>query len=82
MKKKTTNQRFAYILLDNIEPSSYQRNTNPTQVANIVNQFDGAKLGVITVSLRDGKYRAIDGQHRLAALRSLNYSHALWENAS
>ena len=79
MKKKTTSQRFAYIPLTSIEPSEYQRATSPSQVGNIVNNFDEAKLGTLTVSTRNGRHFIIDGQHRLSALRILNYTHALCE---
>ena len=79
MKRKTTNQRFAYILLTQIEPSDYQRATNSKQVCNIVNHFDEHKLGTLTVSLRDGNYYIIDGAHRLSALRTLKFTHALCE---
>lgn len=79
MEKKTTKQQFSFIPLMKIEPSNYQRTTNHSQVKNIVKYFDEAKLGTLTVSLRDEKYYIIDGAHRLSALRALNYSHALCE---
>ena len=79
MEKKTTNQNFTYVPLTKIEPSNYQRTTSHTQVKNIIKYFDEAKLGTLTVSLRDGKYYIIDGAHRLSALRALKYSHALCE---
>ena len=79
MEKKTPNQQFAFIPLAKIEPSDYQRTTNHAQVKNIVRNFDEAKLGTLTLSSRDGKYSVVDGSHRLAALRALNYSHALCE---
>jgi len=79
MKKKSTNQRLAYIPLAKIEPSDYQRATKSTQVSNIVKNFDEAKLGTLTVSHRDGKYYIIDGAHRLSALRTLHYTHAICE---
>jgi len=75
---KPTNQRIEMIALANMEPDSgYQRPTNPDQVAHIVNTFKEAKLGVITVSMRDGKYHILDGGHRTKALRALGYTHAL-----
>lgn len=76
MEKKITNQSFALISLDKIQPSEYQRSTNPKQVQNIVDNFDEAKLGTLTISSRDGKLFIIDGAHRLSALRQLEYSHA------
>jgi len=79
MKKKATNQNFAHIPLAKIEPGTYQRPTKAEQVNNIVKNFDEAKLGTLTVSRRDGKYYIIDGAHRLSALRTLGYTHAICE---
>jgi hypothetical protein len=79
MKNKIPHQRFVYLPLANIEPSNYQRPTNPKQVDNIVQYFDEAKLGTMTVSKRDNKTAIIDGAHRLAALRRLEYTHAVCE---
>ena len=79
IKKKATSQRFEFIPLENIEPSDYQRSTNSRQVGNITKFFDEARLGILTVSLRDGRYSIIDGAHRLSALRNLKYTHALCE---
>ena len=36
-------------------------------------------MGTLTISKRDGRYFAVDGQHRLSALRILNYTHAVCE---
>lgn len=77
MNEKPTHQHIALIALALIEPSDYQRPTNPTQVENIVKRFDEAKLGVLTVSDRDGKYHIIDGAHRACALRAFGFTHAL-----
>ena len=79
MIKKTTTQRFALVSLAKIEPSDYQRSTRAAQVKNIVQNFDEAKLGTLTLSKRDGKYYIIDGAHRLSALRTLQYTHAACE---
>lgn len=50
---------------------TYQRQLAPTRVARMVAEFDPSLVGVIEVSLRDdGTYAVIDGQHRLAAVRS------------
>lgn len=73
---KTTSQRIASLPLTDIVLSDYQRGTNARQVNNIVKKFDEAKLGTLTVSDRDGKYRLIDGAHRARALRILGYTHA------
>ena len=74
---KTAIQRIELLELKRIEPSGYQRTTNSVQVANIVKRFDEAKLGTLTVSERDGKYHIIDGAHRVRALHTLGYTHAL-----
>lgn len=74
---KSTAQNLEHIKLSECVPTDYQRSTNHTQVANIIKRFDEAKLGALTVSLRDGKYHIIDGLHRSVALKSLGYTHAL-----
>jgi len=79
MNKKATTQRFALVPLAKIEPSDYQRATKSAQVDSIVQNFDEAKLGTLTLSQRDGKYYIIDGAHRLSALRTLHYTHAICE---
>lgn len=76
---KTTNQKFLFIPLSDIEPSDYQREINSKQVSNIVANFDEAKLGTLTVSYRDGRFFIVDGAHRLSALRSLKFTHGLCE---
>ena len=75
--KKATSQQLAHIPLAKIEPSNYQRPINTARVDSIVQNFDEAKLGTLTVSRRDGRYIAVDGQHRLMALRALDYTHAV-----
>ena len=79
MKKKATNQRFALVSLAKIEPSDYQRATKSAQVESIIKNFDEAMLGTLTLSKREGKYYIIDGAHRLSALRTLQYTHAVCE---
>ena len=79
MNTKITNQRFELIPLDKIESGKYQRPTNAAQVENIVKNFDEAKLGTLTLSLRNGRHFIIDGQHRLVALRQLEYTHCMCE---
>lgn len=46
---------------------TYQHPLNKRRVQKIANNFDPAKLGLIEVSYRDGKYYVYDGQHRLTA---------------
>lgn len=74
---KSTRQHIEHISLEECVPTNYQRTTNDRQVAGIAENFDEAKLGVLTVSLRDGKYHIIDGLHRSKALKQLGYTHAL-----
>lgn len=76
-KIKYTSQNFEYIKLNDCYPADYQRLTNDNQVNKIINNFDEAKLGVLTVSYRNGKYYIVDGLHRSVAMRKLGYSHAL-----
>ena len=76
---KLTGQRIEHIPLEKIKPCDYQRPTHPAQVAGIVKYFDEARLGTLTVSLRDGVYYLIDGSHRISALRTLGYTHASCE---
>jgi len=73
---KTTSQRLEQIALAECVPTNYQRATNDGQVADIVREFDEAKLGILTVSLRDGSYHIVDGLHRSKALKALGYTHA------
>ena len=75
IEAKHTAQRIEQVALNQIVPGIYQRPTHPTQVANIVKSFDEAKLGMLTVSQRDGKFHLIDGSHRLSVLRTLGYTH-------
>ncbi len=50
----------------------YQRDLRPQRVKAIAKAFDAAQLGVLEVSVRDDDtYVVFDGQHRLAALRTL-----------
>lgn len=48
-----------------------QRGMRLSHVNTIVAKFDADKLGYIVVSLRDGRYYIVDGQHRVEALRKL-----------
>jgi len=76
IEPKITGQCIKYLPLDELEMGDYQRDTDSKQVADIVAGFDRAKLGVLTVSQRDGAYYLIDGGHRSTALRKLGYTHA------
>ena len=73
---KTTKQHIEHVELSKCVPTEYQRLTSEIQVKKIAGGFKEAKLGVLTVSLRDGKYHIIDGLHRAKALKILGYTHA------
>ena len=70
------NQRIQLIELDKCVPTDYQRATSGRQVEKIISEFDEARLGVLTVSLRDGHLHVVDGLHRSLALKTLGYTHA------
>jgi len=73
---KTPNQHIRLIALDECVPTNYQRTTSDQQVAKIISEFDEARLGVLTVSLRDGHAHIVDGLHRSLVLKELGYTHA------
>lgn len=50
----------------------YQRQVSQRQVNKLIRHWDSKFLTPLVVSLRDGKYYLIDGQHRLAAMRKMN----------
>lgn len=51
-----------------------QRVLDPRRVRAIAGDFDPDSVGVVTVSRRDnGTYVVVDGQHRLAAMRTLGF---------
>ena len=76
IEPKLTEQRIEYLALDDLQLADYQRDTDSKQVASIVGNFNRAKIGILTVSLRNGIYHTIDGGHRSVALRTLGYTHA------
>jgi hypothetical protein len=73
---RLTSPRIEHIELSKCIPTNYQRLTSPKHVSNIVKHFNEAKLNLLTISLREGKYYIIDGLHRAEALRALRYTHA------
>jgi len=75
--EKSTRQILKNVALAACVPTNYQRGTDDAQVADIVNGFDEARLGALTVSLRDGNYHIVDGLHRSKAMKALGYTHAL-----
>jgi hypothetical protein len=50
-----------------------QRELNQARVDHLVASFDLEQMGNPTVNYRDGWYWVIDGQHRVEALRQLNF---------
>ena len=65
-------QKIESIMLKDIQVDEYQRNVSDTRAQRIACEYDPAKVGVLIVSHREGKYYIIDGQHRLNAMRILN----------
>lgn len=60
------------LAIDKLITDEYQRtseNNSPTKIRKMAREFDAAQLGTITVSLRNGKYYVVDGQHRVLASR-------------
>jgi hypothetical protein len=53
--------------------SAAQRDVNQARVDKLAAHFDLEQLGNPTVNLRDGHYWIIDGQHRIEALRQLDF---------
>jgi len=74
---KSTNQNIKLIALDEIiTQSGYQRPISSVQVEKIISNFDENRLGVLTVSYRDGVYYIVDGACRVQIMRNLGYTHA------
>ncbi len=69
-------QKIENIMLSEITVGAYQRNVSDARALRIAKAFDTAKVGVLIVSKRDGKYYIIDGQHRLNAMRIHNVESA------
>ena len=49
----------------------YQRPLNQKKVDKIIREWNPRKLTPVVVSLRDGKFNILDGQHRLSAMRRM-----------
>jgi hypothetical protein len=69
-------QDLQQVSFNQCAPANYQRATSDRQVAEIVKNFDGAKVGALLVSFRDGYYYIVDGLHRSKAMKILGYTHA------
>jgi len=59
------------IPIDQIELDKYQRTTDPKRVSLIAQEFDWDAFDPIKVSMRNGRYYAVDGGHRVQVLRLL-----------
>jgi len=64
---------FENLDLKKIRIPGYQRTVDMLRVKKIAKDFDSKKVGVLTVSCRDGENWIIDGQHRLVTLITLGY---------
>lgn len=69
MKKQFNATDIKYIHIDQLRSANYQRVPVKRNVTKISDRFDPQKLGVIDVSLRNGNYYVVDGQHRVIAAR-------------
>ena len=59
--------------------SNAQRELREHMAEKIAANFDPDKLGVPVLSHRDGRYWVVDGQHRIAALKHMDYGDQLIE---
>lgn len=65
-------QSIREVTLTDVITGNYQRPISQSRVMKIIRSFDPAKLGVLLMNHRtDGKYAVLDGQHRLAVLRTM-----------
>jgi hypothetical protein len=76
---KTIQPTYEMLPIEILSIEEYQRTMQPSRIKKIVKEFDGKRLGVLTVSFRNGKHSVIDGQHRLMALRVMNTEYAMCE---
>ena len=49
----------------------YQRPVEPEDVDKLIRKWDPALLTPLVISFRDGEFRVVDGQHRIAAIRKM-----------
>lgn len=79
MKNNDVKITYEFLRVDSINIPDYQRGIIPTKIKTIINNFDDKKLGVLKISLRDGIYYIIDGQHRLIACKTLDHTYVMCE---
>jgi len=75
--ERATKQTVLHLPVDSLHLRDYQRTTDQKRAERIAANFDVAKLGMLVVSERDGKFHLLDGAHRASALKILKYSHTL-----
>lgn len=61
------------IPIDNIRVDLYQRVKKSPKVRKMINDFVPDVIGIALVSFRNGEFWCIDGQHRIAAMKTLGY---------
>ena len=49
----------------------YQRSVKPEDVDDLIRKWDPTLLTPLIVSYRDGEFKVVDGQHRIAAMRKM-----------
>jgi len=59
------------IKVDDLVADQYQRGINKSHTKDIAKRFDPRLTGLPIVSIRDGVWYVIDGQHRVAAAKEL-----------
>lgn len=71
----TRDASLRWVALEKMKVSALaQRELNHARVDRIAANFDPEELQTPTVSLRDGHYYIIDGQHRVEAIRQIGWS--------
>jgi len=75
MKNKLFQNTYIDVInINDLITDEYQRmseNNSPRRIRKMINNFNSDLLSTITVSLRNGKYYVVDGQHRVLAARSV-----------
>lgn len=72
MKNNITSPIFKQLKSSDLLSDIYQRDLDAPRVRRIIKEFNPALVNPIKVSHRNGLYYVIDGQHTLAALRTMN----------
>lgn len=73
-KRVTREAKLRWIPISDMKSSPHaQRDINNNRVRYLAENFDPEQVGTPTVSLRDGTYWVIDGQHRIEAMRAMGW---------